>query len=158
MGADVTDLVDRDALRTLISRYAHRVDARDVPGIVVCFTPDAHVEFNDGAQVVDGRNDLARFFETAFGGDLLGETGTSTHLLTDVLVTLDGDGARLETQAVACLASVDREMVVFRGLRYSDRCVRSTTGWLIHDRVHRALWQCEAPGSPIAPFRSRSAR
>jgi hypothetical protein len=149
MSADVADLLDRDALRTLVSRYAHRVDERDVPGIVACFTPDTHVEFNGGAQVVDGQVDLARFFESAFQAGVLGERSTSTHLLTDVLVTLAGDVAHLETLAIACLAGGDSDSVVLRGLRYSDRCVRVGEDWLIDERVHRSLWQCEAPGGPL---------
>jgi hypothetical protein len=149
MSADVAELVDRDALRTLISQYAHRIDARDVEGTVACFTVDAHVEFDGGAEVVDGRGNLARFFANAFRGALLGDRGTSTHLLTDVIVTLAGDTARLETQAVAVLASNRRDTVIMRGLRYSDECVRSEHGWLIHERLHRARGQCEAAGGPL---------
>ena len=149
MTTDLADLLDSAALNALVSRYAHAVDARDIAGTVACFTEDSHVEFDGGTTVIDGRENLARFFETAFRGPLMGGSGASTHLMTDVIVEVTGDAAHIETQAVAYLASDERDTVLVRGLRYTDDCVRSDGGWLIGRRTHRAIWQAEAPGRPI---------
>jgi hypothetical protein len=89
MDAELRLLIDRAALHDLMARYAHTVDRRDIPGIVDCFTVDAHVDMDGGAQSVVGRDALARFFETAFESELMGTGSVSTHLLTDVFVGFD---------------------------------------------------------------------
>ena len=89
---------------------------------------------------------------------MIGRTGASTHLMSNVLVTLDGDTAHLETEAVAYLASENRDTIITRGLRYSDDCVRRGDGWLIERRVHRRTWQSEAPGRPMSAERRTGDR
>lgn len=131
---------DAADVRDVISSYAHAVDDRDVDRIVACFTAQAHVEFDGGSQVVEGRETLRSFF----GGAL--SQGTSTHVMSDVLVEVDGDRAHAETQAVAFHAHAGHEAVTIRGLRYSDDVVRTADGWRIARRVHRSLWECTAPG------------
>ena len=66
--------------------------------------------------------------------------------MANTLVTIDGDTAHAETQGVAYLASAALGTVVTRGLRYSDDLRRGTDGWRITRRVHRSIWQTEAPG------------
>jgi ketosteroid isomerase-like protein len=149
--AGAQDLRDRACLIDLVSRYALAVDDRDVPAIAACFTDDAHVEFDGGAEVVDGRAELTAFFESALQRPMMGTVGVSTHLMSNVLVTVDGDRAHVETQAVAYLASAERDTIVVRGLRYSDDCVRRGDGWLVQHRVHRSLWQGELAGGPRSP-------
>jgi hypothetical protein len=147
------ELRDRALLTDLVSRYAHAVDTRDIPGIVACFTAGAHVEFGGGAEVVEGHEGLTRFFEGALIRPMMGANGASTHLMTDVLVSVDGETAHVETQAVAFLAAEGRDTVIVRGLRYSDVCVRDGHSWLVDRRMHRSLWQYEAPGGllPSSP-------
>ena len=153
---DLREVLDRQELTALISRYAHAVDGREVAETVACFADDTHVEFDGGAEVVEGRDALARFFEGAFTSQRMGRTGVSTHLMSNVVVTVTGDTAHVETQAVAYHASDDRDTVIVRGLRYSDDCVRQGDGWLIARRVHRSIWQSEAPGRPVSADRGLS--
>jgi ketosteroid isomerase-like protein len=149
MDPQLRDLVDREAIARLIFRYADRVDGRDPTGVVECFTPDAHFEAGGGAFVVDGAEALARFFEQALAAGPDGIGGMSTHLMTNVMVDLDGNAAHAETKAVAYLTKEDARTVVVRGLRYSDDCVRAEHGWRLQRRVHQADWQYEVPASEI---------
>jgi ketosteroid isomerase-like protein len=150
---------DASAVTELQYRYARAVDGRDVDGIVACFTDDAVVAFNDGEVVTSGAAQLRDFFQDAFQGVLLGADGASTHLMGNVLVTVDGDVAASETQAVAYLASDARPEVVVRGLRYTDTCVRGDDGgWRIRYRTHAAIWQAEMPRLPISPPLQRVER
>ena len=149
MNTELVRLRDRAALEDLISRYALSVDARDITAIVECFTEDARVEFNGGAAVVRGRDDLARFFADTFESPMLGAAGVSSHLMTDGLVSLSGDTAHVETQAIACHANDERDSVIMRGLRYADDCERRDGEWLIGRRIHRATWEAHAPGGPF---------
>lgn len=143
---------DIAAITELQYRYARAVDGRDIDGILACFVEDARVAFNGGEVVTDGAPQLRGFFEDAFRGELLGADGTSTHLMGNVIVTLDGDAASCETQAVAYLASVARPDVVVRGLVYRDDCARGDDGrWRIRHRVHTAVWQGAMPWQPLSP-------
>jgi uncharacterized protein (TIGR02246 family) len=144
-------LDDRAAVTDLVYRYAHAVDARDVEGIVSCFADDARVAFNGGERVAEGRAALREFFVAAFEGPLLGQRGASTHVMGNVLVTVDGDIAHSEAHAVAYLASDARPEVVVRGLTYSDDCVRDGGSWLIRERTHAAVWQAAMPRQATSP-------
>jgi ketosteroid isomerase-like protein len=142
-------IVDREAITRLVFRYADRVDGRDPRGVVECFTPDAHFEADGGAFVLEGADALARFFERALAAGPDGIGGVSTHLMTNVVVDVDGDSAHAETKAVAYLTKETVGTVVVRGLRYSDDCVRADDGWRLQRRIHQADWQYEVPASEI---------
>jgi 3-phenylpropionate/cinnamic acid dioxygenase small subunit len=135
---------DRDAIVDLISRYAHCVDTGDVDALVGCFTDDARVDLDGGRVSVDGRDAITSFYARALHDPAAGASDASTHLMSNTLVDLCGDDrAHAETEAVAYKAHRDRLVVVVRGLRYSDDCVRTGRGWRISHRVHRCLWQGE---------------
>jgi len=143
-------VADRLGLAELVARYAHGVDARDPDAVTALFTPDARLEFVSTAAVHVGRDAIAEFFRGAFGGALLAAGTASTHLMTNTVMTPDGDGdaARLVTSAVSYLATGDAATVVVRGLTYTDRAVRGPEGWLLAERVHRLHWQARMPGGP----------
>ncbi len=132
---------DREELADLAARYARCIDAGDLEGVLSCFTEDAEAEY--GATRLHGSEDLRRFFVAAFEA-LVGPRHPSTHLLGGVEIELDGDTARTETTAVAFLTR-EPDLLLLRGLRYSDELVRREDGWRIARRRHRSLWQAELP-------------
>lgn len=137
---------DREAILDVVATYAHAVDERDVDRIVACFTPDGRIDFESGESSGTGHDGIRAAFEQAFAAPHLAAPASSTHLMANTLVTVGGDTARAETQAVAYLASGSLGTVVTRGLRYSDVLRRHEGGWRIQHRVHRSIWQTEAPG------------
>lgn len=138
---------DRLALLELVARYAHTVDARDVPGILECFAPDGAFVSGTEGWTRRGHAEIRAFYEDSFAKPVL--TGTSTHVMTNTIVVFDGDdAARLVTQAIAYLAPVDAGTVTARGLTYTDRCIRTDDGWAIAERIHRLHWQTSSPGEP----------
>jgi uncharacterized protein (TIGR02246 family) len=137
---------DRDQIVDLVATYAQAVDDRDIERILTVFSSDARLDFEGGAISAAGHGGIRAAFEQAFRRPELAAPATSTHLMANTLVTLDGNTARAETQAVAYLASGATGTVVTRGLRYSDVLRRADGRWLIAHRVHRSLWQTEAPG------------
>jgi ketosteroid isomerase-like protein len=140
-------MTGRDEILDVIARYAHTVDERDIEGILTCFAPDGRIEFEGGRITGEGHDGIRKAFEEAFARPGLAPPATSTHLMANTLVTIDGDTAHAETQGVAYLASTALGTVVTRGLRYSDDLRRGADGWRITRRVHRSIWQTEAPGA-----------
>jgi uncharacterized protein (TIGR02246 family) len=143
------EAIDRMALQDLIARYAHAVDERDVARVAGCFAPDGRLSANGGTSTAHGREAIESYFADAFTRASLGPGTRSSHLLTNTVVHLDGDRAEIVTLGLAVLARPDGATVTLRGLRYADRCQRSGDEWLISDRQHEALWQCEAPGGVL---------
>ena len=139
-------MTDRDDILDLVARYAHTVDDRDVDGILACFAPDGRIDFEGGASSGVGHDGIRAAFEAAFARPELARPATSTHLMANTLLTVDGDRAHAETHGVAYLASPATGTVTTRGLRYSDDLVRGDDGWRITHRVHRSTWQTDAPG------------
>jgi ketosteroid isomerase-like protein len=136
----------RDEILDVIATYAQAVDDRDIERIVGCFTTDGRIEFEGGQLTGVGHDGIRQAFETAFTRPVFTPPAASTHLMANTLVTVEGDAARAETQAVAFLASGALGTVTTRGLRYRDRLCRDASGWRIAHRVHRSLWQTEASG------------
>jgi hypothetical protein len=142
---DVTRLT-----QALIARYAHAVDDRDVEGVVACFTADATLRANGGANEVVGRAAISDYFEDALRARPAMAGGVSTHLLGNVVVVECTDTtATVETSGIVCLATPTSDQVTLRGVRYRDRCTVGPDGWRIARREHWALWQCTAPGGLI---------
>ena len=137
---------DREAILDIVARYARTVDDRDIDGILDCFAPDGRIDFEGGAISGQGHKGIRAAFEAAFAQPTLAPPARSTHLMANTLMTIDGDSASAETQGVAFLASPATGTVVTRGLLYSDELRRVDGRWRITHRVHRSIWQSEAPG------------
>jgi hypothetical protein len=135
---------DRESILDVIARYARVVDDRDVDGIVGLFTDEGRIDFEGGEHSGVGHDGIRAAYETAFASPRMAGSTSSTHLMGNTLMTIAGDRAHAETDAVAFIAS--STTVVMRGLRYSDDLVQESTGWRIARRVHRSIWQSESPG------------
>jgi uncharacterized protein (TIGR02246 family) len=139
-------VTDRDEILDVVARYAHTVDDRDIDGILGCFAPDGRIDFEGGRSSGEGHDGIRTAFEAAFARPELARPATSTHLMSNTLITVDGDTAHAETTGVAYLASPSTGTVATRGLRYSDDLRRGDDGWRITHRVHRSTWQTDTPG------------
>jgi ketosteroid isomerase-like protein len=147
---------DRQSLADLIAGYALACDRRDVPAVVACFAPDGVFEYQDGAVKVEGRDALTEFYRSALTEPGRTSDGSS-HLMGNVLLEAEGDGARGEVGAVAFHVYADADgagapgRTTARGLHYTDSYVRGDDGWLIAHRHHRATWQSDLSGPVRTP-------
>jgi ketosteroid isomerase-like protein len=133
---------NRAAITDVISRYAQAVDTADIDSILGCFSPEARIEYNAGAIVLNGHEELRTFLSGA-------AMGPSTHLMSNILVTFDAEGARAETSAVAFVTR-NAGFVTVRGLHYSDRCALLQGRWLITYRRHSAHWEFAVPARALS--------
>lgn len=148
-------LADRAALIDLVHRYAVTIDARDLDGLADCFARDAVAEYDGGIRL-EGRAAIRAFMERAFREGIGMET-PSTHLMTNILVDLDGDVAGVRTTAIACLTNWPGKVTV-RGLRYTDRCVRDGGTWRFEHRRHEADWEYDADNAALSKIAPAAAR
>ena len=136
----VRDLLDRDALRRLVERYATAVDHRDLAGAAGCFLPEGRLTVGGGAPlegrdaIVGALGRLARYEVTA-------------HLLGHSNHAVDGERATGESWCRAHHvyeeSGVRRDRVM--EIRYVDRYVRSGEGWRIEDRHLVVDWLEDRP-------------
>lgn len=141
---------DRAAIQDVIYRYAHCVDRGDVEGVVDCFVYD-DAGFAGADVDIQGRTQLTDFYRRALLDPHHGASDASTHLMSNVLIESDADGARVETEAVVFRVYLDRNATVLRGLRYRDLFVKHQGAWRIRNRTHQLIWQCEIPGAAQVP-------
>jgi ketosteroid isomerase-like protein len=141
----------RGQLLELVYAYARTVDARDVPGVLACFTPDAELELVSDGTIHRGHEAIAVFYREAFARPQLAPPAASTHLMGNTVLQPDGAGGAMhvETQAVIYLAKPDGEINV-RGVTYTDRCVLRDDAWLFARRRHRLTWAGALPGGPAS--------
>ena len=116
MTDEVRDLLDRDALRRLVERYATAVDHRDLEAAAGCFLPQGRLTVADGAPL-EGRDAIVG----ALGR--LSRYAVTAHLLGHSNHTVDGDRARGESWCRAHHVYDDggarRDRVM--AIRYLDR-------------------------------------
>jgi hypothetical protein len=151
----VRETADRAALTELVHRYAVAVDRMDNEMYRSCFLPDAEFEMEGvvkrGDEFLDaGRRRGPGETRRIAGIDAIER---STHAMSDVLISLDGDRAHVESVVVAYLIGPrdgERAMVV-RGVRYIDDAVRVDAGWKIARRNHQFMWMFEAQPTEVAP-------
>ena len=145
-------LEDRLDITDLIYRYARRLDAGEVDGVMSCFTDDAYASYNDGATILDGSAQLREFFEMVVERfRTFSVESPSMHIMNNVMVALAGDHAEVASKALAYLLPSPDGQVTVRGLEYIDEVVRGSDGWKISRRMHKAQFQYQVDGQSVAP-------
>lgn len=122
------ELLDREAIRELVVRYAHAVDRRAWDDVAACFTADATADY---AWFAGG---IAEVLERIRAG--LEGYDRAMHFVGNHLAEVRGDDASAETYALCvhrgAAGGTVREVTV--ALRYLDRLVRTPAGWRIARR------------------------
>jgi hypothetical protein len=137
---------DRVAIRDLIVRCGTSLDRADWETFAACFGADCHTSFDGNDPGPGAENMLAYFRRRASQSPIL----SSTHLLGNIFVEVEGERGRAESYAVGYLvtANPDGPTLRMRGLRYFDQlCCDRKRSWLIVDRVVKADWQHVCPVS-----------
>jgi len=136
---------DRQAISALFNTYFFFYDRGDEAGLNLCFTEDAEAQFDIGGPepvILEGRDAIVRSMAGAAARRL-----GANHMPSNMRIELDGDRATSDMFAIAhiILGNDQSSRVLVRGLRYLDEIVRTPAGWRISKRIHKALWQYEAP-------------
>ena len=148
---------DRHAITTLLMTYAEHVDAGRFDDVAAMFEHATYrVDHADTGQVssYQGSAPVREFC----AGTRLYPDGTprTKHVITNVIIELDGDTARsrcyvtvlqqtdvLPLQPIAAGRYVDRFERVGGRWRFADRLI---TGFLLGDRSQHVFWHDGTPG------------
>jgi len=138
------ELADRLEIEEVVNRYFYAVDVRDVELIVSCFTPDVTLRYMGGKLVMQGHAEAAAYFAEKRGFATIGiEVTGSTHDLGNLYTEFTGeDQASTTSFAVAFLRGTyqGKDVLMQRGITYTDRFVRHEGRWLIRERLHAPGW------------------
>jgi len=132
-------LLDRQAIRDLVTRYACAIDRRDFDTVAACFTPDATTDYTFFAGPI---RDVLEKIRAGVSGFAM-----TMHVLGNHLADVRGDEATSETYAVCYHrrqgATGGADLAV--AMRYLDELIRTADGWRIRKRHATVEWQQSAP-------------
>jgi uncharacterized protein (TIGR02246 family) len=115
---------DRDAIRDVVARYCHNIDAGDADGVAALFTEDGVFDPGyPGFEPLEGRDAIR-----ALVGGLT--AGTVHHMVTDLAYDVDGDRAT----GIATFIVTAGTAIVTVG-RYHDELARVAGAWRFVRRV-----------------------
>lgn len=138
---DMTEIADRLAIAETLARYCRGIDRCDAQQLAAAFTPDAMIDYGDGARPV------ADVIPGLMAG--LGAMRLTQHNISNTVMRLAGDTARAETNCVALhiIPGPDGEAEVIVGGRYLDRLTKREGRWLIAERLYVMDWNRTAPST-----------
>lgn len=138
-------LSDHHEIRELIVDYATAIDAKDFDALDAIFTPDAYIDYR-AMGGIDGRYPEVK----AWLGSVLPAFPNYQHMVGNISIRLDGDAARSRT---ICFNPMEVALpdggtqVIFLGLWYVDRFVRTAHGWRMVERVEERCYGHNVPAA-----------
>jgi 3-phenylpropionate/cinnamic acid dioxygenase small subunit len=134
--SDIDALLAKQQITEICYRYGINLDNREWSKLRECFTEDAVADYLDmpSCQGYQAIEDTCR--------EALSPLTGSQHLISNVVVTLDGDEADsvcyLQAQHVKS-GTPGGDTFIIAG-RYLDRLVRAPEGWRIKHRRLEGIW------------------
>lgn len=141
--ATLQQLIDRDAIVDVMSRYARGIDRRDEAVYRACFTDAIDVAMGGGLQEAVDAN---AWVTSAFG--LVGQYEATQHIISNHHVELSEDTATCGAEVQAQHWRPDGYWLI--GGRYENQLVRTTDGWRIRHLELTIRWS-ETAGAGMAP-------
>jgi hypothetical protein len=137
------ELSDRVELEQLSVTYANAIDSGNWNDLDKVFTPDAYIDYR-ALGGIDGRYPQIK----QWLGEVLPKFPGYCHLVGNIAVTVTGDTA---TGRTLCINPMNTPLpeggaqVMFLGLWYVDKYVRTSAGWRFTERVEQPCFQHNVP-------------
>ncbi len=132
------EISDRLEIQDLLVDYSHAIDTRDWDALDDVFTPDAFIDYSAFGGSTGDLATTKEFLASA----LAGFPGFQ-HMVATSKVTVDGDTAVGRTICHNPMVLSEGEggtTLMFCGLWYVDRFVRTPGGWRIKERVEEKCY------------------
>lgn len=149
--SDLQTLLDREAIRDVLGRYAYGVDFRDWDSFKSCFTDPVEI---DSSQTMGGPPGARPIPLDAFIGAVsafFGRLPKSQHVPVVLSIEIEGDTAHAVSLLQARHFDADAPGGPVQTMigHYLSDLVRTPEGWKIARSVHRLGWN-EGNGQVIA--------
>ena len=145
------EVSDRLEIQQLMTVYSNSIDQRNFERLAGVFTPDAYIDYRAMGGIAGHYPEVK-----AWLGPALRSFPNYYHLIANTEVVLDGDSATART---VCFNPMEVPLpqggsqVMFLGLWYHDKLVRTPDGWRISERVEEACYWHNVPEHVIAATR-----
>jgi len=122
-------LEEKDAIREVLATYCFHLDAGNSEAMAALFTEDGtwHTDFGKGT----GRAGIAEHARSLRSGDAPRPRGV--HLATNIVITLDGDTARVRSNWIVA-QNTDAGPKVSSAGGYADDMVKQNGEWMFRYR------------------------
>jgi uncharacterized protein (TIGR02246 family) len=147
--ARIQKLADAAEIRTLLHDYGRLLDARDLTAFAALFARDG--AWVGGLGTATGPAAIGAMMRKAFGDVAVGSNHANFHLLSNEIVTVDGDTATAWSRWTFVAADAAGRPAMAMAGHYDDRLVREGGRWRFARRV--ATTDIGAPPAPAAPVR-----
>lgn len=128
----LNELADREAIRECLYRYCRGIDRRDADILRTAYWPDAidtHLTF---------KGNIEEFIAWAL--PTMKTMTNHQHHITNVIINLDGNTAKVESYFWSCVVQGDPRHDRIGGGRYLDRFERRDGEWRIIERYVISDW------------------
>jgi hypothetical protein len=145
MTVSLQELSDRLEIQDLLVDYSHAIDTRDWDALDRIFTSDAFIDYSAFGGSAGDLATTKEFLATA-----LATFPSFQHMVATSKVTVDGDTAVGRTICHNPMVLSEGEKgtsLMFCGLWYVDRFVRTPEGWRIAERVEEKSYMHVLPRS-----------
>jgi hypothetical protein len=138
---DITEVADRLAIAETLSLYCRGIDRCDAEQLASVFTPDARIDYGDGAK------SPAETIPGLIAG--LGAMRLTQHNIGNTVMRLNGESAKAETNCVALhiIPTPDGAIELVVGGRYLDTLEKREGRWRIAERLYVMDWNRTSPST-----------
>ena len=144
MPLTLQQISDRLEIEQLIVDYANAIDSRNFDALDQVFTQDAYIDYR-AMGGIDGRYPEVK----AWLKPALDKFPSYSHLVGNIAIKVTGDTADARTLCFNPMV-IDlgggKNQVMFLGLWYVDKLIRTSEGWRMTERVEERCYDHNVPG------------
>ena len=138
------EISDRLEIQQLLVDYSTAIDQRRFDDLDNVFTPDAYIDYR-ALGGIDGRYPEVKQWLS----QVLPNFPMYFHMVSNAALKIDGDSAN---STIICFNPMQvnlpdgKAQVMFLGLWYHDKFVRTAQGWRMSERVEQKCFDYNVPG------------
>ena len=137
MNADIENLIAKDQISDLNSRYCRALDWLDEEALCAVFWPDAPVDYGFFQGSAEAFVPLVMAMEK--------RAARRWHTTFNLIISVSGDSAQCESYGISHGYTERKDAVDrFYGGRYLDECLRRDGEWRISKRTYILDWVSES--------------
>jgi hypothetical protein len=124
---------DRETIEELLITYGRFLDKQDLVGYSNLFAKDGVWEGGIGS--AKGPKEIREMLEAVFGRTARGQYDNSYHIMSDIIIDVDGDTATSWSRWTWIVEGEDGKPVPQRSGHYEDKMVRESGEWKFQHRL-----------------------